>query len=112
LITNRQLRQCIFATSLLASDRGHNYYQCDNNQHVYVVRLLLRNNVSNKVIVETNEILGKVVDNYPPNVIYVKNGHVYYYCGLEEGLMDWYQIDKRKYKKLFKKYIRSLIWKH
>jgi len=41
---------------------------------------------------------------YPPNVIKVKGKRVWYYHGLEEGLMFWDSIDKRKLKKFIRKF--------
>jgi len=61
-------------------------------------------NITKKVLEESWAVIASFLKCYPPNVIKVKGKGVWYYHGLEEGLMFWDSVDKRKLKKLIRKF--------
>jgi len=55
--------------------------------------------VSNKDILDSHNYIPMFYSCYPPNIIEVRGNKVCFYHGLEEGLMCWDCMDKRKFKK-------------
>lgn len=59
---------------------------------------------STKDILNGNGVLGDVLGIYPPNVLKVERGVIWYYHGYEDMLF-WESMDKRKYIKLLRKFL-------
>jgi len=55
--------------------------------------------VTDKDILNSHSYIPMFYSCYPPNVIEIRGNKVCFYHGLEEGLMCWDCMDKRKFKK-------------
>jgi hypothetical protein len=51
-------------------------------------------NVSDEDILNSHDVIGEISSYYPPNVVEIRGSEVWYYHGLEEGLMCWDHMDK------------------
>jgi len=58
-------------------------------------------------VLTSNNVISFNVGCYPPNIIKIIGNRIYYYHGLEEGLMCWDSIDIRKLKKWIRKYYKD-----
>jgi len=59
--------------------------------------------VTKQMIVNADHTIGEVFSHYPPNIVKIIGKSVWYYHGLEEGLMCWDCIQTRKLVKIIKK---------
>jgi len=55
--------------------------------------------LTNNDLINDADMLSKICKCYPPNIVEIHGNRVFYYHGLEEGLMSWDSIDIRKLKK-------------
>jgi len=63
------------------------------------IKEVRKHSLTNKDLLNANNEISMVFGCYPPNVTKIVNKHIWFYNGLEEGLMCWDSIDKRKFKK-------------
>lgn len=62
-----------------------------------------KHTVTKKMIVQAHETIVDILGIFPPNVTKIVGNRVWCYSGLEEGLMGWDSIPKRKLVKEIKK---------
>jgi len=63
-------------------------------------------NITKRTLKDAWMVITTYLGCYPPNIVEVRGKRVWFYHGLEEGLMSWDSIDKRKLKKLIRKFTR------
>ena len=59
--------------------------------------------VTKDMIEDAHHTIGEELSHFPPNIVKIVGKNVWYYHGLEEGLMCWDSIRVRRLRKIIKK---------